>query len=678
MKYIRFSPYLFILLMGLIVGAAVSQFNNAVFSSDTRLKVIEIGHEVIDTFDREVSVKTALNQTLVAAFANQPDMSKEAFSKIAARLYKNNPDIINFATAPNLVIEYVYPEKQNVAAIGLDLSKRPNMIGDIQLAIEKRSTVFGSPIDLIQGGRGFVTRSPVFVDDESGTGHRLWGIVTFVIDETLFFQNSGLLSVDPSLEIALLDANDKVVFGNAGIFANDPLLLDVPMPVGVWQLAVVPKGGWPTSAPNQIYIWISVLLLSAVAMAIYYAFQQSRMRRQGAEVRLKSALDVIDDGFALFDANDRFVMCNTKFLDIHTRMSAAIRPGASFEDIIRFGVEIGEYPNAKGREEAWVKERVEGHRRADTVVEQQLADGRWLKIADRKTKNGETVGSRVDITDLKNALAEAEASNKAKTSFLNSISHELRTPLTVVLGYNAFIKNPDVLPSFKKLAAAMKEPPEAGDTMLDLLGDFRNEMSNFATKIDTSGKHLQVLIESILDLAAIERGTLRLDLKTVDAESLVAEVSDEFRDEARAKGIELVVKTEAVELQADKKRLRQILFNLVGNAIKFADQGRVALEVSSHGGNAVFHVTDEGHGIDPKHHEAIFNPFWQIDASSARASGGIGHGLAMSKYLIDLHGGTITLKSELGVGSTFTFTIPLNTKPKVVACNADQLVGTEK
>jgi len=304
-----------------------------------------------------------------------------------------------------------------------------------------------------------------------------------------------------------------------------------------------------------------------------------------------------------------------------------------------------------GDEEAWLSKRLELHRTAGRPMEQGLNDGRWLRVVERRTPSGNTVGFRVDITELKAALAKAEKASAAKTEFLNTISHELRTPLTVVLGYNAFLRKPETLPTYMALAKTVDA--ESNVALSQALDAYQADIDRFAMQIDVSGQQLMGLIGGILDLAAIEEGTLRLKREVVNLRKLCDEVAAEMRPFADKKGLELTVSGDAGKVFADPLRLKQIASNLIVNAIKFTDRGEISVHLGKDGSKAWVEVRDSGRGIAAADLDRIFDRFAQLDASNTRDNGGVGLGLPISSELAVLHGGRVTVQSIEGKGSVF-------------------------
>jgi signal transduction histidine kinase len=215
---------------------------------------------------------------------------------------------------------------------------------------------------------------------------------------------------------------------------------------------------------------------------------------------------------------------------------------------------------------------------------------------------------------------------------LAALSHELRTPLNAILGFT------DVLLS---------------EVDGPLSADARENLQI----VRSSGEHLRALIDDILDLSALESGELRLSTQSVDVFPIASEVVREARVTAEAKGLEIRVVGKPAMAWADARRVRQIIGNIVGNAIKFTVHGGVTVRVDPRDGGVAVTVSDTGPGIAPQDHEAIFREYFQSgDVRKQRV--GTGLGLAITRRLVQMHRGFIDLRSQLGKGSTFTIVLP--------------------
>jgi signal transduction histidine kinase len=236
--------------------------------------------------------------------------------------------------------------------------------------------------------------------------------------------------------------------------------------------------------------------------------------------------------------------------------------------------------------------------------------------------------------------AEIEAANKAKSDFLANMSHELRSPLNAIIGFSEVLKD-------------------------GLAGDLSARQKDFCTEIFNSGQHLLLLINDILDLSKIEAGKMTLELEKVDILLLLENCLSIVREKALVHGIALKINV-ATGLNAalvDVCKFKQIVYNLLANAVKFTpDGGSILLEAKLASADQLeFSVTDSGIGIAEKDLQRLFSPFEQLDSSLEKKYEGTGLGLAMVKRLAELHGGTVSVRSELGKGSCFTVRIPYRT-----------------
>jgi signal transduction histidine kinase len=257
----------------------------------------------------------------------------------------------------------------------------------------------------------------------------------------------------------------------------------------------------------------------------------------------------------------------------------------------------------------------------------------------------------VTNADLSTALARAQESTRIKSELLASVSHELRTPL------NSIINIPDGL---------LEDFPEAegGTTYTGNPED----TARYIKRIGASGRHLLSVVNDILDHSRLNAGRLPLALTPVSLGALFAELRDTIEPLAREKRVSLVFPQHPPDapIKADAVRIKQVLLNLLGNAIKFSNaDGRVTIEVVREATSYVLSVKDEGIGIAPEHQKLIFESFRQVDGSSTRRFGGTGLGLAIARDLVTMHGGQLWVQSELGKGSTFSFRLPIDGPPVV-------------
>ncbi len=602
-------------------------------------------------------------KSLSTIISLEPNMGEERFDELASMLFLGLRNFRSVALAPDLVVSCVYPKRNNENVVGLNYRELPSQLEAVERVVDANDVIIAGPVELVQGGVGLIARDSVFATDPATGKKTFWGITSLAINfEGLLF-DAGVQ--DLGYEIAIrgkdgLGAVGEVFYGEPRLFGQNPINARVELPVGSWWIAAVPKGGWaaPTDVIFKIRLAFFIAGLSLVAMTwLGLRLLQLRIR---AVKQLTSAINSIDDGFAYYDADDRLIICNDKYKELYSVSQDLMVPGAFFKDIIRGGIKRGQYPEAQGQEEKWLAERLRAHKSANSVVEQQLDDGRWLKIAESRTPEGGIVGFRVDITELRNAKETAERANLAKSEFLDVMSHELRTPLTVVLGGTPFLCKPELLPAASKLYATLDEQGEAGEAVRRDVDALLGALKTLAGKVDRSAKHLLTLINDVLDFSKIEAGRMDMSLSDLEAFDVVAELLEDFEQKASDKGLELINEVTPQMIHVDEVRLRQVFINIIGNAIKFTDEGSISITSERAGDFVCFHVTDTGCGIPEDSVQQVFEKFTQVDSSSKRKAGGTGLGMAISKRIVEMHGGVISATSVMGQGSTFSFTMPLS------------------
>jgi len=425
---------------------------------------------------------------------------------------------------------------------------------------------------------------------------------------------------------------------------------------------------WVSISHGRTHDGGSVTLITDIT-----AFMKAENELKQTQSRLNDAIECMADGFALFDPEDRLIVCNRGFKEAFYGIEDVCVPGVEYREILEAGVARSAFGN--GRESAaWVEARLVHHLAGDgTATERQTLAGRWIRCVDRRMRDGHIVCVRTDITDFKRTETElerrvaelekiqeklegqaaelvdlaarvaeardaADAANRAKSEFLAMMSHELRTPLNAILGFSELLRSQ----IFGPLGSAQ---------YLDYCSDIYN-----------SGAHLLDLINDLLDLAKVEAGMLELSEEDLDVADLVASSMRLIRERAMKNSVRLVedLPPDLPMLRGDERKLKQILLNLLTNSVKFTAPGgriTVSAERTTVGGLA-FAVVDTGIGISPGDIERVMEPFIQVDSRLSRQYEGTGLGLPLTKQLVELHGATFDLESTVGVGTTVTLTFP--------------------
>ncbi|MDO1558143.1 ATP-binding protein [Brevundimonas sp. 2R-24] len=386
-------------------------------------------------------------------------------------------------------------------------------------------------------------------------------------------------------------------------------------------------------------------------------FAQAKAQR--AEGRLRDAIESVSEGFVLFDRHGRLLMWNMAFQDAFGFETGVLRPGLpreTVQKISRLAVK-SEAPATDGRA---------------GVREAELHEGRWLLVSERRTAEGGSVVTAADITAIKlqeaarrrneeelqrmvrrleisqddlSSLARkyevaktrAEAANRAKSEFLANMSHELRTPLNAINGFSEIMAN--------QMFGPLGHP-----RYVEYAGDILN-----------SGQHLLALINDILDMAKIEAGKMTLHYETLDVAEACEDALRLLRDRAERAGLILTSDVESgLEVEADYRAVKQVLLNLLSNAVKFTPKGgEVRIKATASRDWLRLAVSDTGIGIAAEDLERLAQPFEQVEGQHSKTTQGSGLGLALSKSLVQMHGGTLVLESEPGHGTTVTVSIPL-------------------
>jgi len=435
---------------------------------------------------------------------------------------------------------------------------------------------------------------------------------------------------------------DDVVAAMAGITAG---VLDTPI---------------PASAPDEIGAMARTLALFRASI-----LERTKLSVQSEEQRrmVQTAIETISDGFALFDPDDRLVLCNNRYRELYPKLDDVAQPGTPFSTILKVGVDRGVIDTGGQSPEAWISERLRQHAKPEGLVEYHHGTI-WVRISERLTPDGSTVVVYTDISELKQrqqeleeAMKQAETANRAKSAFLANMSHELRTPLNAIIGLTEMM--------------VTNAARFGTDKALEPL-----------RRVHRAGKHLLELINQVLDLSKIEAGKLEFNPEFVNVPRLLDEVAGTTRPLAEQNKNNLTIECPAdiAPLYVDALRLRQILLNLLSNACKFTKNGDISLRVapvSSDGRTWLdFVVTDSGIGMTRDQLSKLFEEFTQGDQSTARRYGGTGLGLAITRRLCRMMDGDVTVTSEAGNGSKFVVRLPADLKsPDAVASPAD--IGDE-
>jgi len=587
---------------------------------------------------------------------HQPDEFSEEFQNLTNEILKDIKGIRSLALAPDAVVTFINPPKGNEVAIGDDLRADPARRDAVERAIRERKFIVAGPVELRQGGVALIGRLPVFQPSEGERKERFWGFSVIVLDLAPLLKEGGLLGQDTGLRYAIrgkdgLGAEGAVFYGEEALFDANPVIIDVSLPNGSWQIAAEPAQGWGGETTDRINFWVlGTVLAGSIGFLIFVLLNRPLQLRAAhnapseSEGLLNSIIENAPVGLLIKDSHHVVERANDTYLnwygfDLDTM--AGHRSG-----------EIVDFQNSKEAEFINAQER--------DVLTTGLIQTRQLErlFADGKTHtsnitkfpvydqdgNITKVGSvSIDLTEqvqaqkiADTALQEAETANRAKSEFLAAMSHDLRTPLNAILGFADILSH-------------------------QFFGPIGDKNKEYADDIKSSGEHLLTLVNDILDLSAIEAGKQSLIKEKLPTEELVAECMKIDSEIAESKGIELEAKAPGgpSSLYADKRAVKQILLNLLSNAVKFTPEGgKVTVAAQASNLSMTLTVVDTGQGIPAEKIPILTDPFTRADSDPYLAEQGWGLGLTITKSLVDLHEGRLDIKSKVGKGATVTVTFP--------------------
>ncbi|HJV95376.1 MAG TPA: ATP-binding protein, partial [Albitalea sp.] len=440
-------------------------------------------------------------------------------------------------------------------------------------------------------------------------------------------------------------ATDRLSGVPAIVVARPTLYRDVLIAGSIPLEAALADWRQERSTIQRVALGFIAMILAAGWLTQYHLTRLSRARTETARAKstLEQALASMGDGFLLCDAQDRVVAWNQRYVELAPFVRDVIRVGLPFRDLLDLASRTLVPEDDPQARQAWIDMRLAIRRSGSGSYESERGRGTVIHIIERATPDGGTVTVFRDVTagerELARAKAAAEAANESKSQFLAAMSHEIRTPLNAVLGMNGLMLNTQLT----------------------------DEQRRYAGMIRSSGQSLLAIINDILDLSKIEAGRMELEIVDFSPAGTIDGVVSLLSVRAQAKGLALSLSLPPdlpPALKGDPSRLRQVLFNLIGNALKFTEKGSVDVEVSHRplpGGRVelTIAVHDSGIGISQQALPKLFERFAQADSTTARRYGGSGLGLAISSEIIDLMGGTISVDSREGVGSTFRVVVPM-------------------
>lgn len=571
---------------------------------------------------------------MISLIATYPKITQEEFSTAAKPLFEEGSHLRNIGAAPDMVIRMMYPLAGNEKAIGLDYRKTPSQFEQAEKARTSGKMVLAGPLRLVQGGTGLIARLPVFYEDKAGQKH-FWGLISAVIDVDELYSGSGLNDADMPLEIAIrgkdaLGPKGEVFFGRPQLFEADPVLADIALPNGSWQMAAVPRGGWPTRAENTWMLRLMFFIISILILVPFFALAKAsialgRVRNQveAEKKRLSATLENTPNvAVQWYDRDGRVTYWNHASEDIFG-WTAAEAVGKTLDQLFC---------------------TAEQARQFNAMLEAIASTGQAQSLVDSEVKhrNGSarTISSTLFSIPGKDQpvfvsmgvdITERAKNDQIKNEFISVVSHELRTPLTSICGSLGLIAG-----------GAAGTLPDQAQSLLDIALNNCQRLVN--------------LVNDILDLNKIEAGRMEFRSQPTRVLPLLMQALEVNKSYAESYQVSYKLEAGLAEttINIDPDRMMQVLANLLSNAAKYSPEGgQVTIATKMDKQRVRIEITDHGSGIPADFYGQIFQKFSQADSSDTRKKGGTGLGLVITKAIVEQMGGSIGFDSVPDVRTTF-------------------------
>lgn len=591
------------------------------------------GSEARATLESELNAALHLTIGMTSYIQSQGgEIQPERLSAWIHNLIQNARHVRNIGLAPDNRIQYVFPKEGNEGALGLYYPDLPDQWPAVAKMIRDNKPTLTAPVNLKQGGRGFIYRVPIFVNQA------YWGLISTVInaDSLLALMDAYNAKGEEGLALAGLSATDANTFTH--FWGRKPQTQDIRyqmllnLPNTQWQLTI-------SRTPDVLTPWLVRVvgwLIIASGMIIYLRWQHDQRLQRAADQTIRAQqefnsviLDRVMDGILTLDVQGRLVSVNRAASELlgltdSSKVSLPLQHVLDINDVAHSDMDIWLYSLTKTPPHSGKLKNTPTAGRDVEVLTAPLLDvpqAHWLVL----------------LRDISDRLRN----ERMKNEFVATISHELRTPLTSIAGALSLLAN-------------------------GVLGELNDKARQMVIVADANARRLTLLINDLLDMEKLLAGHMRLNMQPCEIDRLLEQAINENRAYADKYEVALTfdnavdIAQGSLELSLDPSRMMQVMANLLSNAIKYSPPKEVVtVRLEKHGTLARINVIDHGPGIPEGFHSQIFQKFTQADGSDTRQKGGTGLGLAITKELVEHMGGHIGFTTDPRKGTCFHVDFPI-------------------
>ncbi len=692
-KYVLAGLFAMLLVSLLLYGLDLQQ--RKLFKEQLKATVVSQLDRLRENLETEVDANFYLTRGLMAYITVHPDLGQETFEVLVEDLFQYQRSIREIALAPGNIISFIYPEVGNEQALGLDYQTIPSQWEAVKTAMDTRQSVMTGPVNLVQGGTAFINRTPIYLNDP-GTGEEIyWGLASVLLNPEKLFDNAGFNDPNLQVRVAVRGADEQgkdgsIFQGDQEVFEESPILLDLNLHGGTWQLAAVPIDGWNASSPFLWWIRIGGLFFVIASGLSVFAWQK---RQYDARLRLEGALQKVEEVNNSLMESETFL--NAVFENIPNMIFIKdakdlrfVRFNKAGEDLLGFSREelLGKndydfFPENEAN--SFVKNDREVLRSLelqDTPEEsiqtrskgQRILHTKKIPLLDKTGSPQFLMGISEDITERKLAEAEKERlegqlrhSLKMESvgTLAGGIAHDFNNILAAILGYTEMAL--EELSEGSPAKQAIQQVAKAGARARELVGHILS-FSRIESR-ESIPVNIHLIVQEALQLL---RATIPTTVRFEEED--ISEVGYILADPTQVHQVVMNICTNAAQAMADSGGVMEVSLSPVRlNVEDCVDQ----LDLNP-GDYARLRVSDTGPGIASEDLDRIFDPYF----TTKEVGQGSGMGLAVVLGIVKRHGGAIRVSSAPGHGATLDVYFPIVENPgHEIVEEAESLpTGTER